>query len=758
MNNAGTMTFIGDTFSGNSSIYHGGAIANGANMTIINSTLYGNTAVNSIADGGGIFTDFGMTTIINSNISNNTAGKSGGGIFSTNATTTLDNTIVANNTATSTGNDIMGSIQDASSYNLISNGLGITNLQDFITQYRNVYVRGNIVGNDASAGGYYTSPINPNLGPLQNNGGPTATMALLLGSPAIGTGNVTLAVDQNGVSLTTDQRGTGYPRTSNGYVDIGAYKFTPLAQTVTFGTLANQTYGVAPITLNATDTSSLPIIYNVISGPATVSGNTLTITGAGTVTVAASAAGNATYNPATPVDESFTVAQATAAVNVTPISNLVYNGKAQETARYSAIGVNGILPSSDFTDTTVHTGAAGYSDTWTFTDPNYATQTGTVTDTIARATPTFSNLVVQAWPNQPSQYIPYGTNQIEFSGVLRVVGSNPALVPSSPFTVSIDSTASWLGAGSDGSFSGALPLVPVKSAGSTYTMTYNYAGDPNLTPAYATQTLTVTQVPLTVTGNSASMVYGGVIPIFTTSILPSGVTETTSIVDPVYTSGNLNAGTYTLDTVLGGPGLGNYNSTIVDGTLTVTPATATVTANPASSVYGSPVVLNGVTYSGLVNGETPANLTQQAGVQTNATSSSNVGLYGITVTAAVDANYAFTYVPGGYSITPAALTIIANSASGKYGTTPVLNGVTYSGFVGNDNSSNLTVLPTVTTTATSNSSVGAYTITASSAVDPNYTITYVPGTYVVTKADSTKLITVTGYNVTYDGDSHTVLL
>ena len=83
------------------------------------------------------------------------------------------------------------------------------------------------------------------------------------------------------------------------------------------------------------------------------------------------------------------IAQATATVSVTPISSLVYNGGPQETASYSATGVNGaVLPSNDFTDTTVHTNAGTYPDAWTFTDPNYVSQTGSVTDNIAQATAT----------------------------------------------------------------------------------------------------------------------------------------------------------------------------------------------------------------------------------------------------------------------------------------------------------------------------------------------------------------------------------
>jgi probable HAF family extracellular repeat protein len=82
------------------------------------------------------------------------------------------------------------------------------------------------------------------------------------------------------------------------------------AQTITFGGLPNVTYGVAPITLSASASSSLPVSFALTSGPATLSGSTLTITGTGTVTITASQAGNATYPAAAPVVQSFTVSPA----------------------------------------------------------------------------------------------------------------------------------------------------------------------------------------------------------------------------------------------------------------------------------------------------------------------------------------------------------------------------------------------------------------------------------------------------------------
>jgi uncharacterized repeat protein (TIGR01451 family) len=81
-------------------------------------------------------------------------------------------------------------------------------------------------------------------------------------------------------------------------------------QTITFPAIANKLTNDPPFTISATASSGLPVSFSIVSGPATVSGNTVTLTGAaGTVTVRATQAGNAQYNPATPVERSFTVTQ-----------------------------------------------------------------------------------------------------------------------------------------------------------------------------------------------------------------------------------------------------------------------------------------------------------------------------------------------------------------------------------------------------------------------------------------------------------------
>jgi hypothetical protein len=153
--------------------------------------------------GGGLANENGTVTINNSTVSQNaakfhtpfgTVGANGGGIYNSSTTgPTLQNSIVANNTW---GGNCNG--------NVTSHGYNMSS--DSTCNF-------NGPGDQKS--------INPNLGNLQNNGGPTQTMALLLGSPAMNAGNPGGCTDGFGHRLTIDQR--GHPRPSIGRCDMGAY-------------------------------------------------------------------------------------------------------------------------------------------------------------------------------------------------------------------------------------------------------------------------------------------------------------------------------------------------------------------------------------------------------------------------------------------------------------------------------------------------------------------------------------------------------
>ena len=237
----GSVTVIDSTIDGNSATSSGGGIFNTINGTInvIRSTISNNSTG---ATGGGIFNDKGIVNVTNSTISTNHANSgtgggfrfsnfngqgtgnitastitgntasTGGGVVQQNTgAVTLRNTIVAGNTATSAPN-ILGTISSGG-YNLIGNNSG-----------------GSFSGSTGDQIGTPGTPINPLLGPLQNNGGPTFTHSLLSGSPAIDAGNA--------FSLTTDQRGFARPfdsppaNASDGS-DIGAFEVQAAPATIT---------------------------------------------------------------------------------------------------------------------------------------------------------------------------------------------------------------------------------------------------------------------------------------------------------------------------------------------------------------------------------------------------------------------------------------------------------------------------------------------------------------------------------------------
>src|SRR5207249_1322126 len=108
-----------------------------------------------------------------------------------------------------------------------------------------------------------------------------------------------------------------------------------------FGPLAGKTYGDAPVTVNATASSGFAVTFSIVSGPATISASTVTITGAGTVTVRASQSGDSNWNAATSVDQSFSVAKKTVTGSITANSK-VYDGTTASTiATRSVSGVIG---------------------------------------------------------------------------------------------------------------------------------------------------------------------------------------------------------------------------------------------------------------------------------------------------------------------------------------------------------------------------------------------------------------------------------
>lgn len=157
----------------------------------------------------------------------------------------------------------------------------------------------------------------------------------------------------------------------------------------------------------------------------------------------------------------------------------------------------------------------------------------------------------------------------------------------------------------------------------------------------------------------------------------------------------------------------------------------TITPNNAAQVYGGATPSFGVSYSGFVNGDTPASLAGTLVCMTPANQTSPVGTYPILCSGLSSSTYAITFAPGTLAITPAPLTVAANSAARPYGAgNPVLTGI----ITGLQNGDPITA--SFSTTAGPASFVGSYPIVPS-LYDPsnrlaNYSLSLVNGTLAVT--------------------------
>jgi hypothetical protein len=287
--NDGTLFVRNSTFSGNTATGVGATIYNdvNGNATISNSTFFGNTAN---LGGGALFNGFNDTmTIINSTLAGNRGAGTGDFVYNVGGTVTLRNTIVTNSTP---GQLCNGPIVN-----------GGNNLQ---------------FGDNTSTCGAGIPVANPLLGPLANNGGPTQTMALGAGSPAIDQGNnaVCAAAPVNNL----DQRGVTRPLGSA--CDIGAYEQV--------ATTLNLTLSFNPAVIEPNNNSVLSFVLNNPTGSAltNVSFNStlpsqLTIVGTATN---ACGSGTVTATPGTGSVSASGVALAnnqTCAITVTVTSKVV---------------------------------------------------------------------------------------------------------------------------------------------------------------------------------------------------------------------------------------------------------------------------------------------------------------------------------------------------------------------------------------------------------------------------------------------------
>jgi len=262
-------------------------------------------------------------------------------------------------------------------------------------------------------------------------------------------------------------------------------------------------------------------------------------------------------------------------------------------------------------------------------------------------------------------------------------------------------------------------------------------GNYNIT--YANGTLTVTPALLGVTANSVTNAYGATNPVFTVSytgfVNADSLTNSDVVGAPVLTTSattNSPVGTYVITNTLGTLASTNYTFALTNGTLTIVQAAVTVTADAQTKAYGatdptltytfSPALLNGDTFSGA--------LSRVAG--------ENVGSYAIQQgTLALSTNYSLIYVGTNLTITPASLTVTANSTNKVYGSTLGFAGTefTASGLQNSETIGTVTLIASGGTGTTD--PIGSYSLTPSAATGgtfnvTNYNVTYDTGTLTVT--------------------------
>jgi hypothetical protein len=454
--------------------------------------------------------------------------------------------------------------------------------------------------------------------------------------------------------------------------------------------------------------------------------------GAGTHTITAFYSGDARYPPNV-ANPTVTVGKA----HLTVAASSVFTTYGSATPALAA-SISGFVGSDT---ATVVSGAVSVSTTATTASPVglYPITVGAGSLTAANydftsfipgtLTVSKAHLTVAALPTTSTYGSPIASLSASISGFVN--GDTPAVVSGQANLSTTATPASGVG------------LYPIAvGPGTLAAANYDF---PNLVGS----TLTITRAHLTVTANAATTTYGAPLPALSVTISglvggdPASAISGVPLLSTAATASS-PAGTYPITVGLGTLTAANYDfPSLVAGTLTINKAHLTVTASPASSVYGSPIPSFQATISGFVAGDGPTVVSGSPALSTTATPSSPVGVYPIAVAVGTlaAANYDFAnLVASTLTITRANLTVTADPVSNPYGSSIPALSVTFGGFVAGDTPSVVTGAPSISTTATPTSGVGVYPITVGpgTLTAANYNFNgFVGGTFTITPAHLT---------------------
>ncbi len=529
-------------------------------------------------------------------------------------------------------------------------------------------------------------------------------------------------------SLTLTESGPGLLASSQS-ISVSGNTLAQSSQSITIQPIANLQYGTSPVAISASASSGLPVKVFVLSGPGVTCahGTQLIVTGAGLITLQATQSGSAVYSAAAPVI--FTVFVTPAQLTVTANNLSLVYGALPANLPFTITGyVNNDATNHPYTGaplivtTAVRNSPVGIYPI-TASGGTLASTKYTFTFAPATLTITPAPLTITAQPSTST----YGHIAPPFKYTITglIPGDSPSVLGGTPFVATLATPASPVGTYPILIFGGALSST-------------NY----NITLVQST--LTITPAVLTVTPTPLAVTYGQPLPALTFTIsglLNSELAQNSITGAPILSTtavAQSTPGTYPIQASLGSLAASNYTFALQTGTLTIQKAPLTVVPNPATMVYGATVPAFSYTLSGFVFSDTASAVTGAPQLRTTASNFSPTGSYPITGApgSLASANYTFTFAPASLTITPALLLVSANPAASTYGANPPSFLWSISGFVNRDSRTCVSGSPSLTTSASSASPVGAYAITTGpgTLTAQNYTFAFQNGTLTVNPA------------------------
>jgi len=513
-------------------------------------------------------------------------------------------------------------------------------------------------------------------------------------------------------------------------INVSGTSMGKAAQTITFPDLADVPYGTASVSLYASSTSALPVVYQVISGPATVNrgGTSLSFSGTGMVIVQATQAGSSSYAPASSVARTFQVLPAT--LTVSPVNTIATYGSVPVSFSYTVTGFigrdtlqNSVTGSAKIASSG---GAAPAAGTYTLTAGSGTLKAANYIFNFVTATLTVNKtaLTVKAANLSATYAAPLGQYTCTYSGFVN--GETASVLHGTPMVTSAANAHSPVG---------SYTLTP--SLGTLSAANYAFV--------FISGVLNVLPGQLTVTATNQSIIYGQALPQMTFSITGfaagDNIANSTTGAPLLSTKATAlsGAGTYAITLSPGTLAAPNYRFAYVSGIVAIAKAILTVTPTDAAMTYGSRLPSLHYAMSGFVNQDTAVNsVIGIAALHTTAASVTRPGVIPITATLGTlfAKNYTFKFATGNLTIQKAILTVRASKVAMTYGAGLPAFAYAFDGFMNGDNSTAVTGKPSFTTSATSTSAVGSYAIlgTVGTLASDRYTFTIIGSTLTVAKA------------------------